>query len=140
MSFFKEFKEFAVKGNVIDLAVGVIIGGAFQKIVSSLVADIITPPLGLLIGGLNFKNLNLAIKPPIGDHPPVVLTYGNFIQNSIDFVIVALTIFLVIKLFNSLRRKKAADATPPPPPPAPTKEELLLTEIRDILKNQKSAR
>ncbi len=138
MTFFKEFKEFAVKGNVIDLAVGVIIGGAFQKIVSSLVADLITPLLGLLIGGLNFRDLKATLRPPVGNMQPVTLNYGNFLQNSIDFVIIALTIFLVVKLFNSLRRKKANVApTAPPPPP---QEEVLLTEIRDILKNQKSAR
>ena len=116
MSFIKEFREFAMRGNVVDLAVGVIIGAAFGKIVSSLVADIIMPPLGLLIGGI----------------PAVVMHYGLFIQNVFDFVIVAFAIFMAIKLINRLNRKKEEPAAAP----APTKEEVLLTEIRDLLKEQ----
>ncbi len=138
MKFFQEFKEFAMRGNVIDLAVGVIIGGAFNKIVSSLVADIIMPPLGVLLGGVDFKDFAVTLKDAVGDDPAVVLNYGMFIQNVFDFIIVAFSIFLAIRVMNKLREKQdeevaeaieeaAAD-------PVPTKEEILLSEIRDILK------
>jgi len=130
----KEFREFAMRGNVVDLAVGVIIGAAFGKIVSSLVADIIMPPLGLLIGGIDFKQFALTLRPAVGDTPAVVMHYGVFIQNVFDFIIVAFAIFMAIKLINKLNRKKKEE---PKTPPAPTKEEVLLTEIRDILKQQK---
>ncbi|WP_312974890.1 large-conductance mechanosensitive channel protein MscL [Atlantibacter sp.] len=134
MSMLKEFREFAMRGNVVDLAVGVIIGAAFGKIVSSLVADIIMPPLGLLIGGIDFKQFALTLRPAVGDTPAVVMHYGVFIQNVFDFIIVAFAIFMAIKLINKLNRKKKEE---PKTPPAPTKEEVLLTEIRDILKQQK---
>lgn len=141
MSFLKEFKTFAMKGNVVDMAVGIIIGGAFGKIVSSLVSDIIMPPLGLLIGGMNFKNLVIHLKPAGVDAAgnatqAVNINYGNFIQTGLDFIIIAFSIFLFIKTINSLRHKHE---TPPAPPasPVPTKEEALLTEIRDILKEKK---
>ncbi|UTJ47867.1 large-conductance mechanosensitive channel protein MscL [Atlantibacter subterranea] len=134
MSMLKEFREFAMRGNVVDLAVGVIIGAAFGKIVSSLVADIIMPPLGLLIGGIDFKQFVLTLRPAVGDTPAVVMHYGVFIQNVFDFIIVAFAIFMAIKLINKLNRKKKEE---PKAPPAPTKEEVLLTEIRDILKQQK---
>ncbi|MCZ7836947.1 large-conductance mechanosensitive channel protein MscL [Atlantibacter hermannii] len=134
MSMLKEFREFAMRGNVVDLAVGVIIGAAFGKIVSSLVADIIMPPLGLLIGGIDFKQFALTLRPAVGDTPAVVMHYGVFIQNVFDFIIVAFAIFMAIKLINRLNRKKKEE---PKAPPAPTKEEVLLTEIRDILKQQK---
>jgi len=130
MSFIKEFREFAMRGNVVDLAVGVIIGAAFGKIVSSLVADIIMPPLGLLIGGIDFKQFAFTLREAI---PAVVMHYGVFIQNVFDFVIVAFAIFMAIKLINRLNRKKEEPAAAPP---APTKEEVLLTEIRDLLKEQ----
>jgi len=130
----KEFREFAMRGNVVDLAVGVIIGAAFGKIVSSLVADIIMPPLGLLIGGIDFKQFALTLRPAVGDTPAVVMHYGVFIQNVFDFIIVAFAIFMAIKVINKLNRKKKEE---PKAPPAPTKEEVLLTEIRDILKQQK---
>ena len=140
MSFLQEFKAFAMKGNVVDLAVGFLIGGAFGKIVSSLVSDVIMPPVGLLIGGVNFRNLVIPLKPAGVDAAgkateAVSIHYGNFIQVSLDFIIIAFSIFLLIKAINSLRKKQAA--TPPPPPPMPTKEEALLTEIRDILKEKK---
>ncbi|MDW2745245.1 large-conductance mechanosensitive channel protein MscL [Atlantibacter subterraneus] len=134
MSMLKEFREFAMRGNVVDLAVGVIIGAAFGKIVSSLVADIIMPPLGLLIGGIDFKQFALTLRPAVGDTPAVVMHYGVFIQNVFDFIIVAFAIFMAIKVINKLNRKKKEE---PKAPPAPTKEEVLLTEIRDILKQQK---
>ncbi len=105
MSFFKEFREFAMRGNVVDLAVGVIIGAAFGKIVSSLVADIIMPPLGLLIGGIDFKQFALTLRPAVGDTPAVIMHYGVFIQNVFDFVIVAFAIFLAIKVINKYNRK-----------------------------------
>ncbi len=130
MSFFKEFRDFAMRGNVVDLAVGVIIGAAFGKIVSSLVADIIMPPLGLLIGGIDFKQFAWVLRPAEGDIPAVVMNYGMFIQNIFDFVIVALAIFAAIKLMNKLHKKKEEPAA------GPTKEEVLLGEIRDLLKEQ----
>ena len=133
MSLVKEFREFAMRGNVVDLSVGVIIGAAFGKIVSSLVADIIMPPLGLLIGGIDFKQFAVTLRDAQGDVPAVVMHYGVFIQNIFDFVIVAFAIFMAIKLINKLNRKKAEE---PAAPPAPTKEEVLLTEIRDLLKEQ----
>ena len=131
MSIVKEFREFAVKGNMIDMAVGIIIGAAFGKLVTSLVNDIIMPPLGLLIGGVNFSGLKSTIGSPIEGREPVTINYGAFIQNIVDFLIVAWAIFMVIKVINMLRRK---DAEVPPAPPAPTREEVLLTEIRDLLK------
>lgn len=133
MSFMKEFREFAMRGNVVDLAVGVIIGAAFGKIVSSLVADIIMPPLGLLLGGVDFKQFHFVLRAAEGSIPAVVMNYGSFIQSVFDFVIVALAIFSAIKLMNKLRREKAEE---PAAPPAPTTEEKLLAEIRDLLKAQ----
>ncbi|MCL2891297.1 large-conductance mechanosensitive channel protein MscL [Brenneria tiliae] len=133
MSIIKEFREFAMRGNVVDLAVGVIIGAAFGKIVSSLVSDIIMPPLGLLIGGVDFKQFSLVLRDAQGDIPAVIMHYGVFIQNIFDFVIVAFAIFMAIKLMNKMRRKQE-DA--PAAPPKPSAEETLLTEIRDLLKNQ----
>ncbi|PWC09817.1 large-conductance mechanosensitive channel protein MscL [Brenneria corticis] len=133
MSIIKEFREFAMRGNVVDLAVGVIIGAAFGKIVSSLVSDIIMPPLGLLIGGVDFKQFSLVLRDAQGDIPAVIMNYGVFIQNIFDFVIVAFAIFMAIKLMNKMRRKQE-DA--PAAPPKPSAEETLLTEIRDLLKNQ----
>ncbi len=135
-SILNEFREFALKGNVVDMAVGIIIGAAFGKIVTSLVEDVITPPLGLLIGGVDFKDLKIVLKAAEGEAPAVTMNYGNFIQSAIDFVIVAFAIFAAIKAMNALRTlaiKQKADADAAEPP-APTKEEALLTEIRDILK------
>ena len=141
-TFLQDFKAFAMKGNVIDMAVGVIIGGAFGKIVSSVVADVIMPPLGLLVGGVNFTDLKWVMKPAEvidgKEIAAVTLNYGNFLQATFDFLIIAFSIFLFIRLLTKLTAKKeaAAPATPPAPP-APTKEEVLLTEIRDLLKEQK---
>lgn len=144
MSFVKEFKAFAMRGNVIDMAVGIVIGGAFGKIVSSFVADVIMPPLGLLLGKVNFTELAITLKKAVptvivdGQEVPgvaaVTLNYGKFIQTGVDFIIIAFAIFLVVKGMNSLKRKEEAAPAAPPPPPAPSKEALLLTEIRDLLK------
>jgi len=130
MSFSKEFKEFALRGNVVDLAVGLIIGAAFGKIVSSFVADIIMPPLGLLIGNVDFSDLAVTLQEATADAPAVTLSYGVFIQAIVDFLIIALAIFFVVKGMNKLQKAKAEA---PAPPPAPTAEEKLLTEIRDLL-------
>lgn len=135
MSVVKEFKEFAVKGNVVDMAVGLIIGAAFGKIVSSFVGDVIMPPIGLLLGGVDFSDLAIVLKAAVGDSPAVTLGYGKFIQTVIDFTIVAFAIFLAVKTINKLKRKE--EEKPAAAPPAPSKEELLLAEIRDILKAQK---
>ena len=153
MAFFKEFKEFALKGNVMDMAVGVIIGGAFGKIVSSLVNDILMPPIGALIGNADFSNLRIDLSrvrdvtsEALGSvaelagggetaakaAEPIYWNYGAFIQQCVDFAILAFCVFLMVKLMNRLMKKRAAT---PPAPPAPSKEELLLTEIRDLLSN-----
>ena len=129
-----EFKAFAMKGNVTDMAVGIIIGAAFGKIVSSIVGDIIMPPLGLLIGGVNFTDLKLIMKVATETKPAVTWNYGNFLQVTFDFLIVAFAVFMVIKAMNAAKLKEQAKPAPAPPPPAPSKEELLLTEIRDLLK------
>jgi len=131
MSMMKEFREFAMRGNVVDMAVGIIIGGAFGKIVSSLVNDVIMPPIGLLIGGVDFSNLSLTLKEAVGDVPAVTVNYGMFINTVLDFVIIAFAIFMVIKGMNRLKRKQEEA---PKEPPAPPKQEVLLTEIRDLLK------
>ena len=131
-----EFKAFAIKGNMIDMAVGIIIGSAFGKIVSSFVSDVIMPPLGVLIGGVDFTNLNVVIKNLFDDAPAVTLNYGAFIQVCVDFLIIAWVIFLFVKGLNSIKRKEEAAAAAPSSPPSPSKEELLLTEIRDLLKKQ----
>ena len=139
MGFLKEFKDFAMRGNVIDLAVGIIIGGAFGKIVSSLVSDVIMPPIGVLIGGVNFTDIVITLKSAGVDAaghitPAVTINLGNFLQTVLDFTIVAFSIFLMVKAINRLTRKKAET---PAPPPEPTKEEQLLTDIRDLLKEKK---
>lgn len=132
MSMLQEFKDFAMKGNVVDMAVGVIIGGAFGKIVSSVVADVIMPPIGLMMGGVDFTKLSIVLKEAVDEKTPaVLLNYGNFIQAIVDFTIVAFAIFMAIKLMNKMKK---AEQPAPEAPPAPTKEELLLTEIRDLLK------
>lgn len=137
--FLDEFKAFAMRGNVVDMAVGIIIGGAFGKIVSSVVSDIIMPPIGLLIGGVNFTDLKLTLKHAVIEGgqeiaPAVTVNYGNFLQTTLDFIIVAFAIFLMVKGLNALRRKHEEA---PAAPPAPTTEEKLLGEIRDLLKEQK---
>lgn len=131
MSIISEFKAFAVKGNVVDMAVGIIIGAAFGKIVSSFVGDVVMPPLGVLIGGVDFTDLAITLKAAEGDLPAVVLAYGKFIQTVIDFLIVAFAIFMGIKVLNRLKREEQAA---PEAPPAPTKDQELLSEIRDLLK------
>lgn len=134
MKFFSEFKAFAMRGNVVDMAVGIIIGAAFVKIITSLVNDIIMPPIGLLVGGVNFTDLNVVLSEAVGETPAVTLNYGNFIQVSFDFLIIAFSIFMMIKAMNAAKKKEEAAPAAPPAPPAPTKEETLLTEIRDLLK------
>jgi large conductance mechanosensitive channel len=129
MSILREFREFAVKGNAIDLAVGVVIGAAFGKIVTSLVNDVVMPPIGLLVGGVDFSNLAITLRAKTDAQPEVVLRYGAFINTVIDFVIIAAAIFAMVKVLNTLRRQKEEA----PAPPAPTREEVLLTEIRDAL-------
>ncbi|MBK6284207.1 MAG: large-conductance mechanosensitive channel protein MscL [Draconibacterium sp.] len=139
----KEFKEFAMRGNVVDMAVGIIIGGAFGKIVSSVVADVIMPPIGLLMGGVSFTDLKFILKEPVFDAAGAVTTaavsinYGNFIQVTVDFIIIAFAIFMMIKAMNSMKKKQEAVPAAPPAPALPTKEEVLLSEIRDILKEKK---
>ena len=131
----KEFKEFALRGNVMDMAIGVVIGGAFGKIVSSLVNDVVMPPLGVFIGGVDFSSLSFILKEAAENAPAVTIRYGSFVQTMIDFIIIAAAIFMVIKAINSLRRNKEAPPLPPAPEPSP--EETLLTEIRDLLKERK---
>ena len=137
--FMQEFKEFAVKGNAVDMAVGVIIGGAFGKIVTSIVNDIIMPPIGYIIGGLNFSYLNYELPKVVvqGVEPaPATINYGTFIQTILDFIIVAFCVFMMVKGINRLSRKKAEEPAAPAPEPAPSAEEKLLEEIRDLLKNK----
>jgi large conductance mechanosensitive channel len=135
MSILQEFKTFAVKGNMIDMAVGIIIGAAFGKIIASLVADVIMPPLGLVIGGVNFSDLAITLAPAEGELPAVVLAYGKFIQSIVDFLIIASVIFMAVKMINRLKREEQAA---PPAPAAPTKDQELLSEIRDLLRAQQS--
>ncbi len=132
MSILSEFKAFAVKGNVVDMAVGIIIGAAFGKIVSSFVGDVIMPPLGLLIGGVDFSDLAITLKAAQGDAPAVLLAYGKFLQTCLDFVIVAFAIFMGVKVINKLHKEHAKA------PAAPTAEVVLLTEIRDLLKTEQA--
>jgi large conductance mechanosensitive channel len=142
MKMLKEFKEFAMRGNVVDLAVGIIIGGAFGKIVSSVVNDIIMPPIGLLISGVKFTDIKIKISDAVLDaagavtKEAITINIGNFIQTVIDFTLVAMAIFFMIKLMNNLNKKKADPDPAPATPPPPSKEESLLTEIRDILKSK----
>ncbi len=131
MSMMKEFKEFAMRGNVVDMAVGIIIGAAFGKIISSLVGDVIMPPIGVLLGGVDFSNLSITIRQATESAPAVILGYGKFINTVIDFIIIAFTIFIAIKAMNSLKKKQEEAPAAPPTPPADIQ---LLTEIRDLLK------
>ncbi len=128
MSFIQEFKSFAVKGNVIDLAVGVIIGGAFGKIVTSVVNDIVMPPVGLIIGGINFSDLKIVLSTNADGSPAAIFAYGNFIQTIIEFLIIALAVFILVRGLNRLKKKEEAKIAPP------SQEVVLLTEIRDALK------
>ena len=129
-----EFKKFPIRGNVVDMAVGIIIGGAFGKIVSSVVADVVMPPIGLVLGGVNFSDLSVTLKDAAEGVAAVTLNYGKFVQTVIDFTIIAFAVFLLVKGMNALKKKEAA--APPPAPPPPSKEEVLLAEIRDILKQK----
>ena len=131
MGFMKEFKEFAMRGNVVDLAVGLVIGAAFGKIVSSFVGDVLMPPLGLLIGGVDFTSLSITLREATETVEAVTLRYGAFMQTLVDFIIIAFAIFLVVKAMNSLKRKKEEAPAAPPPP---STEVTLLSEIRDLLK------
>lgn len=140
--FLHEFKEFAMRGNVVDMAVGVIVGGAFGKIVTSLVNDIIMPGIGVLTGGTNFSEFKFVLQKAVVDGatkevitPEVAITWGSFVQTVVDFLIIAFCIFVAIKFINSFKRKKDEEPAPEPTP-EPTKEEVLLTEIRDLLKQQ----
>ena len=136
MKLLSEFKTFAMRGNVVDMAVGIIIGAAFGKVVSSFVNNIVTPPLGVLIGGVNFTDLSIVLKEAEGEAAEVAIGYGLFIQSVVDFIIIAAAIFVAVRVMNSLKKKEEAA---PAAPPAPSKEEVLLTEIRDLLKDQKQA-
>lgn len=133
MSMMKEFKDFAVRGNVVDMAVGIIIGAAFGKIVTALVSGVIMPPIGVLLGGVNFSDLAIVVKEAVGDAPAVVISYGAFFQTVIDFTIIAFAIFMVVKALNKLKKK---EEEAPKAPPAPSSQEVLLTEIRDLLKSK----
>jgi large conductance mechanosensitive channel len=133
MKMLQEFKQFAMRGNVLDMAIGIIIGAAFGKIVSSFVADVIMPPIGILLGGVDFSNLAITIKEGSEGVEPVLLKYGMFINTVIDFLIIAFAIFMVVKGINSMKKKEEEK---PAAPPAPTKEEILLTEIRDELRKK----
>jgi large conductance mechanosensitive channel len=128
MSMLQEFKTFALRGNVVDMAVGIIIGAAFSGIVSSLVADVIMPPLGIIIGSIDFSNMSFILKDSVGSQAEVALRYGKFIQKIIDFTLISFCIFMMIKVLNSIRKKEETKD------PEPSHEEILLTEIRDILK------
>ena len=129
MGMAKEFREFVMRGNVLDLAVGVVIGAAFGKIVSSLVGDVIMPPIGVLLGGVDFSQIGWVLKPAVGDKPAVVLGIGKFIQAIVDFLVIAFVIFLVVKVVNRMKREE-----PPTAPAGPPPTERLLTEIRDLLR------
>lgn len=135
MSIVEEFKSFAVKGNVVDMAVGIIIGAAFGKIVTALVAGVVMPPIGVLLGGVDFTDLAYVVKEAVGDTPEVVISYGAFLQTVIDFVIISFAIFILVKGINSLKKK---EEEAPKAPPAPSAQEVLLTEIRDLLKTNSS--
>ena len=139
--FIAEFKQFIARGNVVDMAVGVIIGGAFGKISTSLVNDIIMPAISMLIGGIDFTNWKLVLKQAVIENgealsAAVTLNFGTFLSTILDFLIIAFAVFCIIKILNSFHRKREEPAAPPPAPPEPSKEELLLTEIRDLLKEK----
>jgi len=128
VSMLQEFKAFAMRGNVVDMAVGIVVGGAFGKITTSFVNDVLMPPIGMALGGVDFSDRLITLKDAVGETPAVALRYGAFVNTVLDFLIVAFAIFLVVKLMNTLKREA------PPAPPGPTREEVLLTEIRDALR------
>lgn len=142
MAMMKEFKEFAMRGNVVDMAVGIVIGGAFGKIVSSFVNDIIMPPIGMAVGGVKFTSLKYILSEEVTNEAgeivkaAVSINYGNFIQTTVDFIIIAFAIFMVVKAMNNLKKKEEEAPAAPPPPPEPSVEEKLLSEIRDLLKDK----
>jgi large conductance mechanosensitive channel len=131
MSMMKEFKDFAMRGNVMDMAIGIVIGGAFGKIVSSFVNDVLMPPLGMALGGVDFKDLAFVLQEASGEVAAVTMNYGSFIQTVVDFIIIAFAIFMVVKAMNSMKKK---EEEAPAAPPKPSAEETLLTEIRDLLR------
>ena len=131
MGMMKEFKDFAMKGNVVDMAVGIIIGAAFGKIIASFVGDVLMPPIGVLLGGVDFSTMAYTLKEAVGETPAVTIGYGKFIQALVDFLIVAFAIFMAVRAMNNMKKKEEAA---PAAPPAPSKEEVLLTDIRDLLK------
>ena len=135
MSMMSEFRDFAMRGNVVDMAVGIVIGGAFGKIVSSFVSDVLMPPVGMALGGVDFSDLAMTLKAASGEVAAVTVNYGSFIQTVIDFIIIAFAIFMVIKAMNSLKKKEEEK---PAAPPKPSVEETLLTEIRDLLKKDQA--
>lgn len=136
MRLLQEFKAFAMRGNVVEMAVGIIIGAAFGKVVSSFVANVVMPPLGLLIGGVDFADLAIVLRQAQGELPAVTLGYGLFIQSVVDFLIVAAAIFMAIKVMNNLKRKEVEEPVPPPVE-TQSKQEILLGEIRDLLKQER---
>jgi large conductance mechanosensitive channel len=133
MGMIKEFKDFAMRGNVVDMAVGIIIGAAFGKIVSSFVGDVLMPPIGVLLGGVDFSSLAFTLKAAVGETPAVMVSYGKFIQTVIDFLIIAFAVFMAIKAMNSMKKKEEAA---PAAPPEPSDEVVLLGEIRDLMKER----
>ena len=136
MSFLSEFKKFAMRGNMIDMAVGIIVGAAFGTVVNSLVNDVIMPPIGMLLGGVDFSDLAVTIKHATPDVPAVAIKYGAFLNTVVSFLIVAFSVFMIVRTINRLDHLRKHAPTPDAPPPAPTAEEKLLTEIRDILKRE----
>ena len=135
MSMMKEFKEFAMRGSVVDMAIGIVIGAAFGTIVKSFVADILSPPLGLLLGGMDLSAMFIVLKESVGETPAVTVNFGTFLMTIIDFIIIAWAIFMVIRGMNRMKRKPVEEVVADPPPPPP--QEVLLSEIRDLLKEQK---
>ena len=131
MGMMKEFKDFAMRGNVVDMAIGIVLGAAFGKIVSTFVSSVLMPPIGLLLGGVDFSQLMIVLKEATEEAEAVAISYGTFLNTVIDFTIIAFAIFLVVKAMNNMKKKEEEK---PAPPPEPTKEEVLLTEIRDALK------
>ena len=131
MSMMKEFSDFAMRGNVVDMAVGIVIGAAFGKIITAFVGGVLMPPFGLLVGGVDFSELAMTLQEASGDVAAVTLNYGAFIQTVVDFIIIAFAIFMVVKAMNKMKKKEEAK---PAAPPKPSTEETLLTEIRDLLK------
>lgn len=136
MNMMSEFKKFAVRGNVVDMAVGIIIGAAFGKIVSSFVNDVLMPPIGILVGGVDFSALSITLREAVGEAAAVTLNYGVFVQAIVDFLIIAFAIFMAIKAMNKLQQEEEAEAEPEPEPEKPSPEVELLTEIRDALRNR----